>query len=608
MIDAALATLLAVIRLLGLAALGLALLPGTRNARRALPAALLLAGALLGAIDATLLALGLRDAAIAIDLALTLGALALRWRRTASTIRELAAPLYRLATSTRLATFIAATLVVVYWANAATPPRDTDSLRYHLAHIQQIDAEGRWAALPIVHYAMPFAWQTTYLPFVHARLAHGAQLVNLGLWVAALAAIVATADGERRGAKRWLVLVVSISTVAIVTATNASADVFLVLAATTTALALHEEQRGAFDGLVAGFAAWVASGSRYQGAALGIAATIVFGWTAVRRRDWRSAGGFAAGALLAAALALPFYLMNLRAFGDPVWPLFARGASYADVVARGFQEGWGGRREIGFVGRALWELVTSVGVFPLPQLALASIAAVVTLRERVAPGARRVTWLIMLFGIVWAISQPMLYPRFVVFLAGPILLVALDVTVLLAENRRVSRAIAAACGAAALAMGAYALAFTSFPLRYLATGDAARFHRFEWYYPVYQWANANLPADARVLVITRSSESFGLERWYRRADPSTSAVIDWRRVREARDLLRMLDSARITHVVYDAFPWSGEDGTAMRRAMEGAVVNGDLEELRRFDLTLTRSRFRRSAVPATIEVYVRRPR
>ena len=608
MIDAVLATLLAVIRLLGLAALGLALLPGNREARSAVPAALLLAGALLGAIDATLLALGLRDAAIAIDLALTLGALALRWRATLAAVRELAAPLKRLAISSRTAAIIAVTLAVVYWANAATPPRDTDSLRYHLAHIQQIDAEGRWTALPIVHYAMPFAWQATYLPFVHLKLPQGAQLVNLGVWVATLAAIVATIAVERPGAQRWIALLVAASTIAIGTATTASADAFLVLAATATALALREESRGAVDGLVAGFAAWVATGSRYQAAALGLAATMVFGWTAARRRDWRSAGGFAGGALVAAVLALPFYLMNLKASGDPVWPLFARGASYADVVARGFQEGWGGRVEIGFIGRALRELLTSVGVFPLPQLAVASSAAAFVLRDRVTQGTRRVAWLVALFAVVWAIAQPILYPRFVVFLAGPVLLLALDANARLAERGRASRAIAIACGATSLAMGAYALAFTTFPLRYLATGDAASFHRFEWYYPVYQWANSTLAADARVLVITRSSESFGLERWYRRADPSTSAVIDWRRIRDAGDLVKTLDSARITHVVYDAFPWGGDDGRAMRGAIEGAVASGDLVELRRFDLTLTRSRFRRGGVPATVEVYVRRPR
>ena len=608
MIDAVLATFLAGLRLFGLAALGLTVLRGTRDARRAVPAALLLAGALVGAIDATLLAFGLRDAAVTIDLALTLGAMVLRWRATLASIRELATPIYRLATSSRLAVLAAVTLAVVYWANAATPPRDTDSLRYHLAHIQQIDAEGRWSALPIVHYALPFAWQATYLPFMHARLPQGAQLVNLGLWLVTLAAMVATADEEPRGAQRWILLLVAVSTIAIVTATTASADAFLVLAATATALELRETPRDAYDGLVAGFAAWVATGSRYQAAALGLAATIVFGSAAVRRRDWRSAGGFAAGALVAAVLALPFYLMNLKASGDPVWPLFARGASYADVVARGFQGGWGGRLEIGFVARALWRLLTSVGVFPLAQLALASIGVVLILRDRVAPGTRRLAWLIALFTFVWAIAQPMLYPRFVVFLAGPIVLLAIDGAALLAEHGRVNRAIALACGAGALAMGGYALAFTTFPLRYLAGGDAARFHRFEWYYPVYRWANSNLPADARVLVITRSSESFGLERWYRRADPSTSAVIDWRRIRDAGDLVRTLDSARITHVVYDAFPWGGDDGRAMRRAIEEAVRGGELLELRRFDLTLTRSRFRRGGVPATVEVFLRRPR
>src|SRR5207249_2259222 len=57
--------------------------------------------------------------------------------------------------------------LVLFWALAIIPPRDADVMRYHLAHIRQIDMENAWFPIPDWHYALPFGWTFNYLPFEH---------------------------------------------------------------------------------------------------------------------------------------------------------------------------------------------------------------------------------------------------------------------------------------------------------------------------------------------------------------------------------------------------------------------------------------------------------
>src|SRR6478672_2984108 len=144
MLTAILAILLGALRLFGLTALGRALLRRRRAPWLTVPLAVLAAGAALGTMYASFLWVGWRDAALAIDGLAMLLAIVFRGRQTAMEIRRLFAPLFELARRNRWTLTTALVIAAVYAFEAVMPPRDPAALRYHLAHLAQIDREGRW--------------------------------------------------------------------------------------------------------------------------------------------------------------------------------------------------------------------------------------------------------------------------------------------------------------------------------------------------------------------------------------------------------------------------------------------------------------------------------
>jgi len=174
-------TVFAALRLVGFVATGELLRRRERAPFIAVPFALLVGAALTAFMYSLLLGHGQLRLALVGDAVLVALSLALRGKSAVKLLRSLVAELGLTLGRNRVAWAMASVIAVLYWIQAATPPRDTDSLRYHLAHISQIDAEGAWVALPIVHYAFPFGWQMTYLPFVHSGRPEAAQLLNVGL-------------------------------------------------------------------------------------------------------------------------------------------------------------------------------------------------------------------------------------------------------------------------------------------------------------------------------------------------------------------------------------------------------------------------------------------
>ena len=611
MLTAFLAIALGALRLFGLTALGRALLRRRRAPWLTVPLALLAAGAALGAMYASLLWAGWRDAALAIDGIATVLAVAFRGRQTAMELRRLFAPLFELARTNRWTLAISIAVAAIYLFDATMPPRDTDALRYHLAHLAQIDREGRWAAMSVAHYAFPFAWQSTFLPFVHFHLPAAAQVVNAGAWTVALAAIVGQRGAGRIGTTGFLLLtVVALSPLARWTATTPTADVFTVLAALVVALLLAGETpdatgAGFGEATALGFAAWVAVGTRYQAVAIGLAATIVaVAWLAHSDR-WITLLGFIEGAVLAWLLAAPFFLANAVRFGNPVWPLRSAAASgdYVSTVGAFYARSWHGTLSLPGVGASAWRLLTDPLVAPISLLLVVVIVGAFRARGAGARSTRRVALFCLLFCAVWVLAQPMLYPRFAGYLVGPALLLALR-GVAVVDAGRLRLAARAVLGAGLVASGTYAGAGIALDLRTLATGGRAALRASTWYYPVYRWLDANTPRDAKILVIVRSGETYYLDRYYRRADPASSAEIDWPRIHDGDALARRLQAGGFDYLVYDLAPWWGTPGGGdMIDAISDASSRALLVETQRFSLRLTRSRFRDAVVPATVVVY-----
>ena len=611
MLTAILAILLGALRLFALTALGRALLRRRRAPWLTIPLALLAAGAALGAMYASLLWAGWRDAALVIDGVAMVLAVAFRGRQTAIEMRRLFAPLIEVVRTNRWTLAISLTIAAIYLFNAVMPPRDTDALRYHLAHLAQIDREGRWNAISIAHYAFPFAWQSTFLPFVHVHLPTAAQVVNTGLWAVALAAIVGQRGAARIGTTGFLLLaVVALSPLAIQTATTPTADIFAVLAALVVALLLaghtpDASGAGFGEATALGFAAWVAVGTRYQAVAIGIAATIVaVAWLAHSDR-WITLLGFIEGAVLAWLLAAPFFLANAVRFGNAVWPLRSTPASsdYASTVGAFYSRNLHGALSLPAEGAAAWRLLGDRSAVPLPLLLLVVVVAALLPRGARTRSARRVALFCVLFLGVWVLAQPMLYPRFTVYLVGAALLLALrEAEVVDASDVRL--AVRIALGVATIALGTYAVAGVAFDVRTLANGGRPALRATTWYHPAYNWLNANTPRDAQILVIVRSGESYYLDRYYRRADPESSAEIEWPRIHDGAALGRRLQASGYDYVVYDSAAWRNAPGGAeMVAAISDASARGVLVEVQRFALRLTRSRFRDAALPATVVIY-----
>ena len=612
-------TACAALRLVGFVATGELLRRRHRPPFIAIPLALLVGAGLTAFMYALLLSGGHLHFALGADAVLLALSLAVRGKRAVELLRALLAELGLALGRNRVAWAMASIIALLYWIQAATPPRDTDSLRYHLAHIRQIDAEGAWVALPIVHYAFPFGWQMTYLPFVHAGLPEAAQLLNAGLALVVVAAVAAwtrrvgsaSASPGHIGATALFALgAVLLQPLVLTTATNAAADEYTVLGVLATGLLLVTADRSQLADMRAlGFVAWIGMQSRYQAAAIGLAATlVVLLWCLRSRGHWNGLFAFAQGGALALLLAAPWYAMNWNASGNPVWPLhnFGRvGATYVDRVGSSFTRTWSGHRTPIQWMRSLVALVIDPLAFPLPLLVAAAAVAGMVSRtiRRLVTGARSLSLLTIAYLFVWAFAQPLLYARFIIYMLPIALMISLPVIAQRAIAVPFERGLRVALAASIAIFLAYGFASAALPAAYLATGNAARLHRYTWYYPVYSWANAHTPRDARFLVIVGSAETYHLDRAYRRADPSTSAIVDWQALTDVRALETVLSNGRYDYVIYEPGDWSGSPGGAhMMQLLDEARQRGILQDAATFRLELTRSRFRHRVFPTTVVV------
>lgn len=600
-------TLLAAVRLIAFCATGSLFLRRERPAAIHVPLAILTGAAVTAAMYAVLTRAALLSFASGVDASLVVISLALRGRLALRNFGTLWRHLRLALGSSRPRWGLASLIAALYWLPAAVPPRDTDSLRYHLAHIRQIDTDGAWVSMPIAHYAFPFAWQIDFLPFVRWGLPEVAQLLSVGLAFVVAASILSLVDQPEKDRTPLPLLVLAafvLQPLMLLTATNASPDQFTMVAVLAAcALFLAGDLSSADDLRALGFASWVAVGSRYQGVAIGIAVTLVVVALVIRRRSpVRTLWPFAIGATAAALLAAPWYVANLSTFGNPVWPLHTpvQSSLYADRVASAFAHAWHGPSSIGFRLQALWMLVTDPLAFPLPVAVLG--VAVPALRTRNAfwtLGAFVVAHLVL-----WELAQPLLFPRFIVYLA-PIAMAgaAWWSTSLRPASRVRERMIQVVLLAAIAVFGTYDMASSITPLSYLATGNRAALLRGTWYSTVYDWIGANTPPDARLLVVVGSGESYYLDRSYRRADPATSAVADWPSITDAPALVAWLSRERFDYVVYEDVDWSDAPaGAHVRQLMAQARSGGALVPVATFNLQLTRSRFRRRTTASTVYV------
>jgi hypothetical protein len=474
-------------------------------------------------------------------------------------------------------------VAALLWIYSIAPPRDGDVMRYHLAHIRQIIRDGRWETIPDYHYAFPFGWTLNYLPFERLNIPEAAALVNTGLWVVVVAGLLHIAASSRaRATARLGAFALFVHPFVMRTFASAMADAYgILLVFAIAALVMNLDSSEIDDFVLLGFVSWIGVQSRYQSIAWGIAATVVVTVFAARRSVLPSLARFAAGAAAALFLSLPFYIANARGLGNPVWPLLVRQingtSAYADTVAVRYTDAMTGTHEPAYMAHQAWELVSTPSLFPIAAIVIGIIVACIGTRDA---RFRRVAMLGALFLLLWVIAEPKLFPRHVLLLLPIVAILFVPVSDWTSGWRVLGRAQLQLSGLAILVFVALSLVFAGDYARYAATGDAKAFHRFTWYYPTYEWANQNTPTDARFLVITYSGHTYYLDRFYRRADPWLSGVVDWSSIHSGDDLVGFMKTHKYNYVIYDNRNWSGFPGGAeMQSSIRDATTSGPLHQV-----------------------------
>jgi hypothetical protein len=490
-----------------------------------------------------------------------------------------------------------------FWLIAIAPPRDGDVMRYHLAHIRQIDVDGSWQPIPDHYYAMPFGWSFNYLPFEHLGYPQTAHLLNLCLGVVTAGMILAALGGVAGTPPAFLLFLVLATQPAVLkTYTTAFADAYLAFAMGVVAVLAVKLLDGKGGLAYLGFAAWIGLQSRYQAGAIALASVPLALWIATRQKQWRSLPGYVAGAAAAGLLAAPFYLFNWLHFRNPFFPLLAQWfdkTSYMGLLAAQSaplqnQLSW---RSI--VDWASW-MFAAVEVFPLPALAAALPLAALCTRNR---RTRLAATLSAMFLLLWAIVQPDPLPRFILAVL-PLLLLGWAPVLHRICAWPAARPVLTGCLAGAIFVFSLAdLVYARDYARYLVTGNARAFHYATYLYEVHDWVNTFTPPQARLLVIVSYGCSYPLRRWHRRAEPDTSAVCDWRAVKSAEDLRDFLRRGAYDYVIYEQRDWStSPGGPEMTAAIQEAVRKGFLAPTKLFLTPVYQLRMLNQSEPVLVQL------
>lgn len=568
---------------------------------------ILLGGALTSCAYAVLARSAGVHAALAGGAVLTLVPLAMGWRgvrRAIATVYGRAATVWA---GNRLAYVCLLAVLLLYVVHASGPPRSADVMRYHLAHIRQIVFDGAWLGISDLHYAFPFGWSLNLLPFEFIGLPETAHFVSLGLWIVAALTLLSWMNGRGVGAHGFFVLLAVGAQIMVVEAvTSATADsysIFLVTAAVV--LIGRDRPTQPVDALVMGFVAGVGAQSRYQLIAVGLALAAVF-VVQLQREERRSRllVAFIAGGAVALTLAVPFYLSNFTQFGNPVWPLLADGlagdAPYAERIAARYASFQAGSRAPLDILRSVGALLTNPLAFPVPLLVFTASFLVFW---RGAASGRDLGVFTTVFLGCWLALQPRLYVRYSIIMTP----IAIAGTAMLlgrwAGGARVTRFVRGGCVLMLAGFLAMSAVYRRDFIRYVLTGDRDRFHEITWFHATFKWLNANVPPDGRLLVIIGSAQTYPLERWYRRADPDFSAVVDWTAVTTAAGLDSVLRAHRIEWVVYDDRDWSdAPGGPNMTRVVREALDRRMFVPVATIDEYLSLSRMRRLGTNTTVRI------
>ena len=483
------------------------------------------------------------------------------------------------------ALFSVSVLIILLWyvVLAAAPPRSGDAMRYHLAQLKDIVVNHGFVFRPYYHYNFPMYFSMLFLP---VYFFFGNSVMNIAHTVYFFFSVVLTlrlAAHVNVKYPKFLVCLFLLMPISYFEAHKAGNDWVLLSYVLVGVVFLASEKPTLpcrpcyifFSFLSLGFAL----GVKYH-ATLFILWFVLLSWNrleTIRNKDKFVLIGLA---LIAAGfVAAPWYLKNIINTGNPTWPLllstFSMEDNYLYSVIHNHTRYLSGDYSAD-------TLIDSVKHFAFNPTIPASVW-ILTLgglwlnrktQLLVKPG-------IVLFFCTWWLLQPKLLPRFSTYiLPFAYITIGLLFETLQTRNLHIVRHLASALVTITLAYGIGVAPFLCRDhIRYLYDGDLDRYHKTTRFYREYKWMNSNLPEDAKLLIIVSAGQTYYCDRSYLRADPWSSGVIDWSRVKTPGELIDQLDNLNITHIFYEKRDW--------RHCPGGANMMTVLENLQKADDTMT---------------------
>ncbi len=476
--------------------------------------------------------------------------------------------------------------LALYFADAYTPPRSADAMRYHLAQIKDTVRHSGFVYRPYFHYNFPQYFHYLFTPVFMAVGGVGVQLAVYFYFVlAVLATLYLSVRTEQTKQLLFLALFLVFTPVCIRAATTVNNDLVLVFYGLLGLLLImeFEAKRQIRYLAIAYISLGFALGCKYQ-AVLYLPLYVLMTFLVVRRQ-WKSPLKYAIIIPLIAIsflIASPFFIRNLHYTGAPLWPLlqnvFHVQKDYLYCVTQAAANRQSGHLGFATLVRSIMRLATYVHIIPTIWILWGGYYFI-----RSSWGRFYKIAALLYFGS-WFLVQPKIHPRFAIYIFPIAAIMAISFCEWCGNKKSRLGKLPHIIVALSIVVGmGILISYSADFLRYHVTRNLKQHHQSTWFYEQYQWINQHLKDDSKILVIVGSSHTYYLDKEYLRAGPDLSGLIDWpaiQSVEELRDLLRKL---HVRYIFYEDMNWSRMPGGNnmmwlihdLREGTEGAVLLDD---------------------------------
>jgi len=462
--------------------------------------------------------------------------------------------------------------LVLYFANAYTPPRSADAMRYHLAQIKDTVRHKGFVYRPYYHYNFPQYFHYLSIPVYMIVGGMGVQL-SACFYFILTAFLTLYMAAKTNQTKQLLFLALFLVFIPVYTkgANAANSDfavIFYGLMGLLLIIEFDSRPQGIY--LVLAYASFgFALGSKYQ-AILYLPLYLVATFLVVRRR-WSSSFRYAVIiplGIISLLVASPFFIRNFHYTGDPVWPLlqdlFHVEKDYLYQITQATTRGHQGQLGITAFVKSIVKLATYEQIIPV--IWILWIGYYFT--RFPLSKFYKIGTLLYFFG--WFLLQPNLYPRFAIYILPIIAIMAVSFCEWCYNKRSILGKVSYGIAILSIAAGIGISMFYSLDfIKYHITRDLEQYHQHTWYYDQYKWINQNVKNDGNILAIVASGHTYYLDKEYLRADPELSGLIDWPAIGDVEELKDRLRELKVRYIFYDDRNWVHPGGSNMMRLIRG---------------------------------------